>query len=71
MTLTLAKEAARRARLECGIMTPAEAAAYLGSTEGTLRWMRCKGMGPRFQKDGGRCFYMTEDLDAYRAERAR
>lgn len=71
MTLTLAKEAARKARIGCGIMTPAEAADYIGSTEGSLRWMRCMGKGPPFQKDGGRRFYRIEDLDAYRAERAR
>jgi len=71
MTLTQAQEAARQARLDCGIMTPAEAAAYLGSTEGTLRSYRCRGKGPRSQKDGGRYFYRVEDLDAYRAARPR
>ncbi|WJY19242.1 helix-turn-helix domain-containing protein [Alteriqipengyuania flavescens] len=68
--LTAAKEAAQRARLGCGVMNPFEAAAYLGLTEPTLRWYRCKGKGPRAQKDGGRWFYMREDLDAYRAELA-
>jgi hypothetical protein len=52
-------------------MTPNEAAAYIGSTEGTLRSNRCRGKGPPYQKDGGRYFYKIEDLDAYRAERAR
>ncbi|WP_086606457.1 helix-turn-helix domain-containing protein [Erythrobacter donghaensis] len=71
MTLMQAQEAARQARLDCGIMTPTEAAAYIGSTEGTLRSNRCRGKGPPYQKDGGRYFYKIEDLDAYRAERAR
>ena len=69
-SLLAAKDAARHARLDCGILNPVEAAAYLGITEPTLRWYRCKGKGPRAQKDGGRWFYRRDDLDAYRAELA-
>lgn len=66
-----AKEVARQARLAQGLMTPIEAAAYIGTTEATLRWQRCRGGGPQFHKDGGRYFYLRDELDAYQAARGR
>ena len=66
-----AKEAARKVRLAQGLMTPVEAAEYVGSTEGTLRWQRCRGGGPPYHKDGGRYFYLRDELDAYKAERGK
>ena len=65
------REAAREARLQEGVLTPIEAAEYLGLSEGSLRWYRCKGRGPRAHKDGGRWFYLRDDLDAYRREVSR
>ena len=70
-TVGAAKEAARRARLECGLLTPTEAAEYIGTSEGTLRWQRCRGGGPTYHKDGGRYFYLRDELDAYVAGRGR
>ncbi len=61
------REKAREARLSEGVLTPVEAAEHLGMTEATLRWYRCKSRGPRAQKQGGRWFYLRDDLDAYRA----
>jgi hypothetical protein len=66
-----AKEAARKARLAQGLMTPTEAAEYVGTSEGTLRWHRCRGGGPPFHKDGGRYFYLRDELNAYKAARGR
>lgn len=66
-----ARETARLARLANGVMTPVEAAAHLGTTENTLRWHRCRGGGPPFHKDGGRYFYLRDELDAYRAKKKR
>lgn len=71
MTATPAAEIARRARLSQGLMTPTEAAVYIGTTEGTLRWQRCRGGGPPAHKDGGRYFYLKGELDAYRLSRGR
>lgn len=76
MTLTItmvgaAKEAARQARLERGLLTPTEAAEYIGTSEGTLRWQRCRGGGPAYHKDGGRYFYLRDELDAYLASKGR
>ena len=66
--LTVAeREAARVERREKGVLTPIEAAEHLGLSEATLRWYRCKGKGPRAHKDGGRCYYLKPELDAYRA----
>ena len=65
------REEARRDRLERGVLTPVEAAERLGMTEASLRWYRCKGMGPPAHKQGGRYFYLADELDAYRAERPR
>lgn len=66
-----AREATRHARLAQGIMTPTEAAEHIGTSENTLRWQRCRGGGPPFHKDGGRYFYMRDELDAYQAARGR
>ena len=62
------RETARMVRLREGVLTPIEAAEYLGLSEASLRWYRCKGKGPRAHKDGGRWFYLRDDLDAYRQE---
>jgi len=52
-------------------LTPKEAAAYIGSTDASLRWMRSKGVGPRFTKpDGWHARYTKADLDEYVAGRA-
>lgn len=69
--VTTAKEAARQARLAQGLMTPTEAAEYIGTSEMTLRWHRCRGGGPPYRKDGGRYFYLRDELDAYQAARGR
>ena len=66
-----AREAARQARLARGLMTPIEAADYVGTTEMTLRWYRCRGGGPPYHKDGGRYFYLRNELDAFRGARGR
>lgn len=62
------REAARVARIAEGVLTPIEAADYLGLSEATLRWYRCKDKGPRAQKNGGRCYYLKSELDTYREE---
>ena len=61
------RERARKTRVDAGILTAVEAAEYLGLSEASLRWYRCKGKGPPAHKDGGRWFYRKGDLDAYRA----
>lgn len=66
-----AQEAARQARLAQGVMKPTEAAHYIGTSENTLRWHRCRGGGPPFHKDGGRYFYLRDELDAYQQARGR
>lgn len=45
-------------------MKPAEAAEFLGISEGTLNNMRNKGNGPDYYKLGG-IFYKQCDLDAF------
>jgi hypothetical protein len=70
-TINQTKEAARQLRLAHGLMTPTEAAEYVGTSEGTLRWHRCRGGGPPFHKDGGRYFYLQDELNAYKAARGR
>jgi hypothetical protein len=50
-----------------GLLTTNEAAAYIGSTENSLRCMRAKGYGPRFHKIGYAVFYRREDLQGYQA----
>ena len=42
-----------------------EAAAYVHSTEATLRQWRYLGKGPSWIKWGSRVLYRVEDLDAY------
>jgi hypothetical protein len=52
------------------LLTAKQAAAYIHSSENSLRWMRSKGVGPRFTKpDGWHARYSRADLDAYIAER--
>ena|SRR5712691_6398611 len=52
-------------------LTPAEAAAYLGTTKNTLATLRCRGGGPAFLKIGGhRIVYSVEHLEAYMREKA-
>lgn len=53
-------------------LTPNAAAAYIGSTENSLRWMRSKGGGPRFHVIGtgrSRIRYTRAALDEYVAGR--
>ena len=53
-------------------LTPQEAAAYIRSTENSLRSMRCTGIGPAFHVVGtgrSRVRYRRADLDAYLASR--
>jgi hypothetical protein len=71
LPVSMAQEAARQARLAQGLMTPTEAAEYVGTSENTLRWHRCRGGGPPYHKDGGRYFYLRNELDAYQATRGR
>ena len=70
-TIGRAQEAARAARIAQGIMTPIEAAAHIGTTEGTLRWQRCRGGGPPFHKADGRYYYLLDELNAYQLARQR
>lgn len=71
LPVSMAQEVARQARLAQGLMTPTEAAEYVGTSENTLRWHRCRGGGPPYHKDGGRYFYLRNELDAYQAARGR
>ncbi len=61
------RERARGERRARGILTTIEAAEYLGTTQRTLDWQRCKGKGPPCHKDGGRYYYRRDELDAYHA----
>ena len=65
------REEARRERMARGILTTIEAAEYLGTTQRTLDWLRCKGKGPAYHKDSRFHFYMKDELDAYRASRGQ
>ena len=46
-------------------LTPAEAAAYLALSEGSLRNWRSAGTGPAYSKAAGRVRYRSDDLDAF------
>jgi hypothetical protein len=47
-------------------LTPKEAAAYLHTTENSLRTLRSMGKGPPFHKpDGWHALYRRSELDAY------
>ncbi|WFU88970.1 helix-turn-helix domain-containing protein [Rhizobium sp. CC1099] len=48
-----------------------EAAHYIGLSKSTLDKLRHFGGGPRYYKLGRAVVYDTEDLDAWKAERAR
>jgi hypothetical protein len=48
---------------------PEDAAEFLGCSVWTLAEWRCKGIGPRFVKVGGRVRYAPEDLTAWIASR--
>lgn len=48
------------------LMTTAEAAAYLGITEGTLHNWRSNDAGPDYAMIGRRIRYAAEDIDAWR-----
>ncbi|MCG2841812.1 helix-turn-helix domain-containing protein [Sandaracinobacter sp. RS1-74] len=52
-------------------LTAAEAAVRLRLTEGSLRWMRCKGMGPPHSKKGKFVLYRGSDVEAYLAKSER
>lgn len=55
-----------------GLLTPKQAADYLGFTLAALAAWRSRGGGPRFVKINGRvCRYRQEDLDSWIAERLR
>ncbi len=49
-----------------GLLDDKLAAAWLGISPGTLRNMRCKGVGPRFVKLGEKLVrYRQQDLQAF------
>ncbi|WP_061925671.1 helix-turn-helix domain-containing protein [Altererythrobacter epoxidivorans] len=50
------------------LLTTKEAAAYLGSTENSLRSYRAIRRGPRFIKIGSAVMYRERDLNAYLAK---
>ena len=56
------------ARSDDPLLTPKEAAAYLGSTENSLRSYRSVGRGPKFMKVGSAIMYRESDLNAYFAK---
>jgi hypothetical protein len=47
------------------LINPKEAARILSRPEGTLRYWRCTGTGPRWIKLEGRVLYDTQDLVEY------
>ncbi|KQM12989.1 helix-turn-helix domain-containing protein [Novosphingobium sp. Leaf2] len=52
-------------------LTAAETAILLDKTEGTLRWMRCKGKGPAYAKKGKFVLYARSEIGAYLKEKER
>lgn len=57
---------------EKDVLTPAEAAAYIGVGARTLQSWRSKGQGPRFVRIGfgqGRIRYLQAELDAWLGRR--
>lgn len=46
-----------------------QAAEYIGLTPGSLKTMRCRGVGPRYRKLGKIVLYRLRDLDDW-ADRA-
>lgn len=51
------------------LMTTAEAAGYLGISEGTLHNWRSNDEGPDYALIGRRVRYAAEDIDGWRRER--
>lgn len=51
------------------LWTPAEAARYLHTTEGGLKRLRYRGVGPTYLKAGTRVLYRVEDVLAWLQER--
>jgi hypothetical protein len=52
------------------MLSTAEAAAFLGIAEGTMRAWRCAGIGPEFYSITPRCVrYDRADLQRYKSER--
>lgn len=56
---------------ERGLMTPADAAAYLSVSQKTLAQWRWKGTGPVFVPVGRLIRYRMTDLESWAASRAR
>jgi hypothetical protein len=54
-----------------GRVSRADAAVFLGMTEGTMRNWACRGVGPLVRKVGGKAFYRFRDLEAFRDTGAR
>ncbi|HXP95231.1 MAG TPA: helix-turn-helix domain-containing protein, partial [Telmatospirillum sp.] len=53
-------------QIEKRYLSPAEAAEYIGTTIGTLRFWRCRGGGPKWVgKKGGLIRYLRNDLDVF------
>ena len=48
-----------------GRLDPNNAALYTGKSVKTLAIYRCRGVGPKFRKVGGRVFYHRDDLDEW------
>jgi len=53
------------------LLSPIEAAIYLGFAPQTLARWRCEGIGPVFVKIGGRIFYESEELAKFVAAHRR
>lgn len=52
------------------MLTPVEAAAFLGVEEATMRDWRCSGKGPDFYRITARCIrYDRSDLQRWKSER--
>ena len=49
----------------CPLLTPEQAAQYLGFTEGWMAKMRMRGGGPKWVRLGRKCRYTLADLDAW------
>ena len=47
------------------LLTPEQAAKYLGFTDGWLAKLRMRGGGPKYVRLGRKCRYTRPDLDAW------
>lgn len=47
------------------LLTPKQAAKYLGFSEGWMAKMRMRGGGPKYIRLGRKCRYTRTDLDAW------